>query len=94
MNKKSYATIGREFDGMDFRNMSQIMCDRGYKMNHATARNVLIHAMEKIASEYNKTMQTKLNKGQIRKLAKNPYFQSGVGAIIQDIYTENSLGRK
>jgi murein endopeptidase len=36
---QGYATVK---DGLDYRAISEIMSERGFKMNHATARNVLL----------------------------------------------------
>ncbi len=83
---KKYATIGKDFDGMDFRGMAKAMTGSGIKMNHATARNILLSAMHKFAKSYNKQFNHNLTKGEVKKLAANPYFQSGVGSLVQDIY--------
>jgi len=44
---KKYVTIE---EGTDFRTIAKIMTERGYKMNHATARNVLITAIKRIVN--------------------------------------------
>jgi hypothetical protein len=54
MNKKNkqYITL---LDGIHFRKISKIMSNAGYRMNHATARNVLMSALNtfifRVASE-------------------------------------------
>lgn len=85
-NNKKYATIGKDFDGMDFRNMAKAMSDSGTKMNHATARNVLLSAMHKFAKQYNRQFGHNLTRDQVKSLAANPSFQSGIGSLVQDIY--------
>lgn len=44
---KKYVTVE---EGIDFRTIAKIMTERGYKMNHATARNVLINAIRRLMS--------------------------------------------
>lgn len=45
MTDKKYITLE---EGVDFRTIAKIMTANGHKMNHATARNQLILAMEKL----------------------------------------------
>jgi hypothetical protein len=87
-SNKKYATIGKDFDGMDFRGMAQAMTTSGLKMNHATARNVLLSAMHKFAKQYNKQFGHNLTKDQVKSLAADANFQSGVGSLVQDIYCQ------
>lgn len=42
---KKYITLE---EGLDFRTIAKVMTKNGYVMNHATARNQLIMAMEKL----------------------------------------------
>lgn len=44
---KKYVTVE---EGIDFRTIAKIMTGRGYRMNHATARNVLINAIRNLMS--------------------------------------------
>ena len=57
MNKK-YVTINE--NGMDFRKMSKIMSDAGYKMNHATTRNILILGIETLIIHISGSLKTKI----------------------------------
>lgn len=43
--EKKYITLE---EGVDFRTIAKIMTANGFRMNHATARNQLIVAMEKL----------------------------------------------
>lgn len=45
MTDKKYITLE---EGVDFRTIAKIMTANDFKMNHATARNQLILAMEKL----------------------------------------------
>ena len=80
-----YATVGQTFDGMNFRLIARKMDRAGFKMNHATARNVLHSALCKIAE------RVALVPGDSGlssiELARTAAFQNAVGAIVQDIYT-------
>lgn len=43
--EKKYITLE---EGLDFRSIAKVMTQHGFRMNHATARNQLIVAMEKL----------------------------------------------
>jgi len=43
--EKKYITLE---EGLDFRSIAKVMTANGFRMNHATARNQLIVAMEKL----------------------------------------------
>ena len=48
-SQHGYATV-KEFDGgADYRAIAQKMSDHGFKMNHATARNVFLSALRTIS---------------------------------------------
>ena len=76
---RGYATTK---DGLDYRRISEKLSCDGYKMNHATARNVFIGAMEKIAEELAPLIFD--DKVNIGVMASHPMFQSGVADLIQD----------
>ena len=46
--KSGYATVTDT--GMGYREIAEVMTSEGFKMNHATARNYFLRAMEKIAT--------------------------------------------
>jgi hypothetical protein len=77
-----YATVK---DGLDYRTISEIMTARGHKMNHATARNVLLSAMKTIATDIVSSQDIDINDVDIEQIAKSPLFQSGVADVIDDI---------
>jgi hypothetical protein len=87
MEKKEYVTNNADLDGLDYRTMSRIMTNAGYKMNHATARNVLFRAMKKFAHGYCKALGVDSHKQSITRIINDPRFQSGLGALVQDQYT-------
>jgi len=81
----SYATVGNDFDGMNFRTIARKMTRSGHKMNHATARNVLHSALRKLARASVHESGQSLTEAD--DLALKPEFQSALGALIQDIYS-------
>ena len=78
-----YST-NKSFDGgEDYRTIADKMTKSGHKMNHATARNVFLSALTKIAAPINK-MQSSSSKC-VNTMVKDPRFQEGVAAILSEL---------
>jgi len=82
-----YATVSSKFGGMDYRVIAEKMTADGYKMNHATARNVFLRAMQKIARPLCE-MYGEPDEHNVNRTASDPRFQEGMIEIVQDIYNE------
>ena len=77
-----YAT-NKSFDGgYDYRTIAEKMTSSGSKMNHATARNIFISALCKIAKPIHALHGIPLSEDALKKTARYPRFQSGVEEII------------
>ena len=88
-SQHGYATV-KEFDGgADYRAIAQKMSDHGFKMNHATARNVFLSALRKLAKPMHKMHGLSLEYNDLQKTAKDPRFQSGVAEILETINDKN-----
>ena len=79
-HEHGYATVGPS--GKGYREISEIMTKEGHKMNHATARNVLLSAMKTIAADIVKSQDIDINNVDIDEIARSPLFQSGVADVI------------
>lgn len=80
-----YAT-NKSFDGgHDYRTIAEKMTASGNKMNHATARNIFISALCKIAKPIHVLHGISLTEDSLKKTARDPRFQSGVAEIIGSI---------
>ena len=78
--KSGYATVTNQ--GMGFREIAEKMTSHGFKMNHATARNHFLRAMEKIASPMVSFIETDMD---AKQLAENPNFQDALIDIMTSI---------
>lgn len=81
---KGYATISEIPGGMDYRTISEKMTASGDKMNHATARNVFLKAMAKIAAPVHELYQLDSSEASIEKTSKDPEFQMGIIDMIEE----------
>ena len=75
-SENGYATVTGH--GKGYREIAEDMTANGHKMNHATARNHFIRAMEKLASK----VQPVSNKS-VPELAADPRFQDAIASIIR-----------
>ena len=83
---KKYVTLQ---EGTDFRHIAKVMTDKGYKMNHATARNQLMQAIENLLNYTANDLGLNLTKEQLAELAKN----QEVHDALQDVlYLANKGG--
>jgi hypothetical protein len=83
---KKYVTL--KDSGCDFRKISVIMTKNGYKMNHATVRNLLLVSIKEIFSKSSKKLNSTLTDEQINLLISNQEIQESLGDVIYRAYTE------
>jgi len=82
--KSGYATVTNE--GLGYREIAEIMTAEGHKMNHATARNYFLRAMEKLATPMVKLMD---NERTAEDLAVDPNFQDAMIEILSSKRRKN-----
>jgi len=78
--KKTYITL--KDGGCDFRNMARIMTKAGYKMNHATARNQLMLAIEALIAHMSSKLKVKLSRTQIRDMVCSQALQTNLADVL------------
>tara|TARA_Y100001938_G_C7853201_1_gene311826 strand:- start:253 stop:546 length:294 start_codon:yes stop_codon:yes gene_type:complete len=83
-SKHGYATISSVEGGMDYRTIAETMTKDGHKMNHATARNVFLKAMKKIAAPVHDLFDMSMDDDDLIRTAKDPRFQESIIEIIED----------
>ena len=90
-----YASIKSIPGAMDYRSIAEKMTDSGDKMNHATARNVFLSAMKKIASPILELYDMPTNADAVMRTAKDPRFQESIVDILSDTNdTEGELNEE
>ncbi len=87
---QGYATVSGEGGGMDYRTIAEIMSEGGHKMNHATARNIFLRAMKKLAEPLCELYEIEDDPKRIDELSRNPGFQSSMIEVVSDIYADSS----
>ena len=81
-----YATVSRLDGSADFRTIANIMTERGHPMNHATARNITVRAIESIVREIIDAHGYEADEEYITKVATSPEFQEGLGELLQELH--------
>lgn len=86
-SEHGYATVASIENGLDYRSIANVMTEEGFKMNHATARNIFLRAMKKMALQIHDLHDIPTSDEAIMKTAKDPRFQHGLLEIIDEITT-------
>jgi hypothetical protein len=62
------------------------MTDDGHKMNHATARNIFLRAMKKLAIPLCVLYNNEESEGNPTFTAQDPRFQESMSELVTNIY--------
>ncbi len=84
---RGYATITDD-DGVEYREISEVMTEMGWPMNHSSARNYVLRGMKKFAQAYKDHMGVAVS---VEEVAKSPGFQSFVSEVLQRLEAERKL---
>lgn len=81
-SEHGYSTNKSFEGGEDYRAIAEKMTATGFKMNHATARNVFLSAMYKIARPVYEINGVPATEDRIKRSVKDPRFQAGIAEIL------------
>ena len=82
--ERGYATVSED-DGVNYREISEVVTEMGWPMNHSSARNYVLRAMAKFAEAYGDYAGEAVDPTQ---LARSPVFQSFVGDVLRSLEAE------
>jgi len=80
--KKKHATTFFDEDGFDYRSISQVLTELGWKMNHTSVRNYILRSMSKFAEAYCDKVGIPATSTKIEEISRDPNFQSFVGDML------------
>ena len=83
---KKYITV---IDGVDFRRIANMMTEAGMPMNHATARNQLMSAMENLFSQVGNQMGIKLDKKRISDIIHSQDVHNALSDVLLLAYNKS-----
>jgi len=87
--ERGYATIAED-DGVNYREISEVMTEMGWTMNHSSARNYVLRAMRKFADAYQTHAGVQARQGT-EELAKSPGFQSFMSDVLWRLESERKV---
>ena len=87
--KKKYIIVN---EGIDFRRIAKIMTSAGFRMNHATARNQLMIAMENLFAQLGSQIGLKLDKKQVSSLIHSQSIHDVLGEVLWNAYHKKQNG--
>jgi len=79
-----YSTTSVFQGGLGYREIAEAMSDRGVKMNHSTARHVLVQALDKIARGVCEAYGRETSETELKRIASDPRFQEGIYDMLRD----------
>lgn len=82
MSNKKYVTTNN-YEGMGYYDIAKVMTESGEKMNHSTARNIVIRSFSKIVKNISQKYGKKYSEEQIKEIAKSPQFQNSIIEIMK-----------
>lgn len=94
MNKKrstqktEYATVGLD-EGVNYREIADMMTDIGFKMNHSSARNYVLRIMRKFAVAIIEGWDVDVPDHKIDTIIKTPKFQNAICSILHNLEAED-----
>lgn len=89
--ERGYATV-MDDEGVNYREIAETMTELGFKMNHSSARNHVIHVMKTFAEEFSKNMDATLSDNELTTLAKTPGFQQAIADVLHAIESQRRRG--
>lgn len=80
---RGYATVTDDCD--NYREISEVMTEMGWAMNHSSARNYVLRAMRKFARAFAEHADVPLSQDAENEMALSPSFQTMVGELLSNI---------
>jgi transposase-like protein len=80
----AYATVTQD-EGVNYREIADMMTEIGYKMNHSSARNYVLRVMRKFAEEIVSSWDLEVPEHKLEKIVKSPQFQQAICGILQTV---------
>ena len=82
--KETGYASAKKLGGASYHEIANTMNEKGFKMNHSTARNVFVSALIKIAGQLSKTYDQNFDQAALKKIAIDPRFQEAVAEYMRE----------
>lgn len=84
VKSKGYATVVED-EGVNYREIADIMTDNGFIMNHSSARNYVLRVMNKFAYAFAKQWDLGLSEDSMKTISESPQFQSAIADLLHSL---------
>lgn len=81
---KGYATV-IEDEGINYREIADIMSEIGFVMNHSSARNYVLRVMSKFVEAFDEEWGLNLSDEKIKAVAAAPQFQNVISDLLHNL---------
>ncbi len=89
----TYATVAFD-EGVNYREIADMMTEIGFKMNHSSARNYVLRVMRKFADAIVDSWGIEVAEENLEKIVKSPDFQEAICDILQIVKTSSQRGNQ
>ena len=83
-DKQVYATV-TEDEGVNYRDISEVLTLMGYPMNHSSARNHVLRVMKKFVEALAEEWNVEMTEERTWEIARSASFQAGIADILHSI---------
>lgn len=84
LKSKDYATVVED-EGVNYREIADIMTDNGFIMNHSSARNYVLRVMDKFAHAFEEQWDLDLPDDKLKIISESPQFQSAIADLLHSL---------
>jgi len=81
---RGYATVTDD-EGVNYREIAEMMSEIGFQMNHSSARNYVLRVMRKFVAAFDENWGLELDDKRVEEIAKSPIFQQGIAEILHTL---------
>jgi hypothetical protein len=84
---KGYATVIDD-EGVNYREIADIMTEMGFSMNHSSARNYVLRVMNKFVDAFSEEWKLNIASEKAKTIAGSPEFQNVIAELLQNVEVE------
>jgi hypothetical protein len=89
---RGYATVAED-EGVNYREIADLMTELGHPMNHSSARNYVLRVMRKFVDKFAEAEGVELDELRRDEIAKSPTFQQGIADLLQQVESQRRADR-
>lgn len=90
-NGRGYSTVVED-EGVNYREIAEIMTMMGFSMNHSSARNHVLRTMKKFCEAFLDEWDVTVTEDRMLTIVKDPGFQHGVADLLHMVEAERRSG--